>query len=487
MDLGQVFTKRKVADFMVSLFTNNPKHVLDPCFGTGVFIESILKKMDADVTGYEIDNNLFEDYAKGVNSDKVKLYNQDFLLSESETRFDGIILNPPYLRHEKINNLKTLGITKEKLNENKLFFNIPSTSNLYIYFIVKCIKLLADEGQMIIIFPSSWKGSTIEKKFLNFLKLTSTIVEEFIIQGDAFEDTPLVDVVILRIIKSKNIKKRTKKKLRLINNTLKVDDYNEDCLPSKELSFKFNKTLRNYSETRRGITIGANRIFINPPINDFNEHVVDIISTPKQIQGYNTENCSVDKILFIRKGEKPTREEEVYLFNTKKKIKLEETPKGLYNKILKNTDWYAYNNINTKGIIFSYIIRNNIKFIMNNRDVVIRDNFYIINPEIDKYLLFALLNNHYTYLQLEILGKKHGNGILKLQKYDIDKIILPNIYKIEEVDIQVLIALGKRLHGVHDGEEIIKEINLIISKYANISARDVTLNLEKYKKERLIK
>lgn len=124
---------------------------------------------------------------------------------------------------------------------------------------------------------------------------------------------------------------------------------------------------------------------------------------------------------------------------------------------------------------------------MNNRDVVIRDNFYIINPEIDKYLLFALLNNHYTYLQLEILGKKHGNGILKLQKYDIDKIILPNIYKIEEVDIQVLIALGKRLHGVHDGEEIIKEINLIISKYANISARDVTLNLEKYKKERLIK
>ena len=42
-NLGQIFTKQSVADFMVEMFTlaDNAK-VLDPCIGGGAFVESCL-------------------------------------------------------------------------------------------------------------------------------------------------------------------------------------------------------------------------------------------------------------------------------------------------------------------------------------------------------------------------------------------------------------------------------------------------------------
>lgn len=61
---------------------------------------------------------------------------------------------------------------------------------------------------------------------------------------------------------------------------------------------------------------------------------------------------------------------------------------------------------NGKGIVFSYFVRNDMKFIMNNLGYLVRDNFYIIKAQIDEYLMFALLNNYYTYYQLE---KKERN------------------------------------------------------------------------------
>ena len=44
-DLGQVFTKKSVAQFMISLCEIRPDdYILDPCFGAGVFIEELYKK-----------------------------------------------------------------------------------------------------------------------------------------------------------------------------------------------------------------------------------------------------------------------------------------------------------------------------------------------------------------------------------------------------------------------------------------------------------
>ena len=76
---------------------------------------------------------------------------------------------------------------------------------------------------------------------------------------------------------------------------------------------------------------------------------------------------------------------------------------------------------------------------------MIRDNFYVLYPEIDKWVCFALLNNLYTFYQLECAGKKYGAGLLKIQRYDIENLHFPNIKTFSAVDIDELKKLGKKL------------------------------------------
>ncbi len=54
---------------------------------------------------------------------------------------------------------------------------------------------------------------------------------------------------------------------------------------------------------------------------------------------------------------------------------------------------------------------------------IVRDNFYIINCDFDEKLAFALLNNYYKFIiSLKKIGKKYGNGLLKIQKYDFNNL-----------------------------------------------------------------
>ncbi len=117
---------------------------------------------------------------------------------------------------------------------------------------------------------------------------------------------------------------------------------------------------------------------------------------------------------------------------------------------------------------------------------MVRDNFYIIKPNIDKYLLISLLNNYYIYLQLEIKGKRYGKGVLKIQKYDIDDLKLPDINKISIQDISSLKTLGYELCNTNrNSVEVTNLISHIISKYSNIKIERVIESLEAHMKDRL--
>ena len=104
MDLGQIFTTGNVASYMVNLFTI-PKdaRIIEPCFGEGAFLRALTDSGYSEVDGYEIDKKLFDNVKNKYP--KYNLVNADFLSCNSDQLYDGIIMNPPYIRHEKINDL----------------------------------------------------------------------------------------------------------------------------------------------------------------------------------------------------------------------------------------------------------------------------------------------------------------------------------------------------------------------------------------------
>ena len=478
VDLGQIFTRRILADYMVSLFTLPSKSlVLDPCFGGGVFLDSISANTDYRSSGYEIDDELFSSYKKkdGVST----LYNADFLLCNINTLFDGIIMNPPYIRHEKINELEKFGITKSKLCKESIFSKLSRTANLYMYFVVKAISVLKANGELIVIFPESWLNSKGGITFKNFLESYCTVEKRIHVSGRAFEKDALVDVVILKL----------KKNVALHDCEPLYVNIDGDNIKNRDIE-QFNNPINNrvpfssYATIRRGLTTGCNEVFVNPEACIEKHNLIKIISSPKSVKGFSTDDAVTDNLLAIECSSEISKGLSSYLENWEKRILELNKPKTLATKIRKGEKWYLSKNIDCKGIIFGYIIRKDMRFILNSAGITIRDNFYIIYPNIDSFIMLALLNNYYVFAQLEANGRKYGGGMLKLQKYDIETLTLTNLSVLSDSDKDKLAILGHKLFETGD-KKIIDDITSLLSVYETLEMNEIKSQCEYMRAKRL--
>lgn len=485
IDLGQIFTPKVVADYMVDLFTiESNSRVLEPCFGEGVFLQSLLQKTNYYVDAIELDEEIFNKVSKNSLYKNYKLYNLDFLSYNCNEKYDGIIMNPPYIRQEKINDLIPYGISKESLIKNNIFKELPKRSNMYMYFILKAIDLLKDNGELIVIFPSTWLKSKDSNKYKEQLGKKCSIDKQIYVKGTVFGEDVLVDVVILKLIKNYNL-------TNVEESTVLFDGYNLINV-NTICDISDNKThvsLEKYAKTRRGITTGNNKFFIGnfSGKEGFDNYIRKIISSPKDIDGYSTKGSRSEEILIIKDNKENLPSELKKYINDSEDLMINENkPKTLVDKIKKGQKWYSINTYSTKGIIFSYIIRQNMKFIMNPYDYNIRDNFYIIYPQISSLLLFGLLNNYYTYSRLENMGKQYGGGILKLQKYDLDKLKIIKLECLSKDDIKIIEELSEKLIKFNCNEYIY-EISNVLSKYENISVEQIIKFYNSQRDTRLMK
>lgn len=134
---GQFFTPDFIVDKMINLIKNTGS-ILEPSCGDGAFL------------------NKLPDKAIGVEIDEIVAHEKAIIMNffDYNEKSDTIIGNPPYIRYKDIDDN-----TKSKLN-NKF----DKRTNLYIYFIDRCIDLLNDHGELIFIVPR------------DFIKTTSSII-----------------------------------------------------------------------------------------------------------------------------------------------------------------------------------------------------------------------------------------------------------------------------------------------------------------------
>lgn len=164
--LGQVFTPQSIVAQMLTLRRNEGR-CLEPSCGNGAFFNEL-----TDCVGIEIDEHHCPQGA----------LNMDFFDYPISEKFDTIIGNPPYVRYQDIN-----PDTKRKLHSH-LF---DERSNLYLFFIEKCIRHLNEHGELIFITPR------------DFLKATSSIrLNQFIYQNGTITD--IIDLGDQNIFKGYN-------------------------------------------------------------------------------------------------------------------------------------------------------------------------------------------------------------------------------------------------------------------------------------------
>ncbi len=150
--LGQVFTPQSIVAEMLQMRKNFGR-IMEPSCGNGAFFSNI-----PDCVGIEIDS---QHCPKGA-------LNMDFFDYPLSEKFDTIIGNPPYVRYQDI-----YDTTKQKLH-SQLF---DERSNLYLFFIEKCIRHLNEHGELIFITPRDFLKSTSSIKLNQFIFAHGTITD----------------------------------------------------------------------------------------------------------------------------------------------------------------------------------------------------------------------------------------------------------------------------------------------------------------------
>lgn len=143
INLGQVFTPPNVVAFMLDLCQNRGR-ILEPSSGDGAFFTT-LTEQGRDCVGIELDPRVAPPGARVM----------DFFDYPETERFDSIIGNPPYVRYQDI-----AASTKTKL-KSPLF---DKRSNLFLFFIEKCVRHLNPGGELVFIVPREFIKLTAAKK-----------------------------------------------------------------------------------------------------------------------------------------------------------------------------------------------------------------------------------------------------------------------------------------------------------------------------------
>lgn len=225
--LGQVFTPQSVVAEMLQLKRNYGR-TLEPSCGNGAFFKEI-----PDCIGIEID-------ASHCPKDAMNI---DFFDYPIEEKFDTIIGNPPYVRFQDIQET-----TRKKLH-SRLFDN---RSNLYLFFIEKCINHLNDGGELIFITPR------------DFLKATSSIMlNKFIYESGTITDLiDLGDKVVFKGFNPNCVIFRFEKG----NFSRKTNVTKEFIYSNGQLLFTDNAYPLKFAElffVKVGAVSGCDKLFIN--------------------------------------------------------------------------------------------------------------------------------------------------------------------------------------------------------------------------------
>ena len=462
---GQFFTPIPVARLMTKwVLRGNPRTILDPAYGLGVFYDEIMKLRANDsisVTGYEVDTHILEYLYPNEIRPNLKLYNCDYLESDVG-KFDGIVCNPPYMRFQKfLNRHDVLPSIEEKLGKK-----LVGHSNISSVFLVKSLEELNPGGNLAYIMPFEFfnanYGREIKKSLLENHLLKQIII--FSNERDIFPDAITTVCVLLcmndsqkssiglTIIKDIEELNQVSNDGILVNKEIDPAElpYKEKWTPIIRSFFKeiqppvgFCK-LSSYGSVVRGIATGANEFFglTKSKIEDrgLKEcHICKCITKSSQIRKLVFTDNDFQCLYMANKP--------VYCLDVRERLNetvrsyIEEGERsGFHTRYLTRTRklWYQIEYRKPAPILFGVFNRGRIKIIRNFTSAINFTCFHAFYPNlfgqliIDK--LFVYLISDIGQEILKINKRSYGNTLDKFEPGDLNNSYCPSQRQFDLID-----------------------------------------------------
>ncbi|WP_013324742.1 HsdM family class I SAM-dependent methyltransferase [Gloeothece verrucosa] len=474
---AQFFTPYPIAYFMAKWILGNPdcQTILDPAFGLGVFARAILDQTNTPIkiSGFELDRWIFTEAKQLIEKDNISLYNQDYLFTDWDKKYDGIIGNPPYLKFHSYDNKNSL-----KEIENKLGITLSGLTNLYTLFLLKSLAQIKPNGRIAYIVPSEFLNSDYGKGIKEYLlkdgKLRYILILDF--QETIFNDVVTTSSILLfandgnaqslEFIPVKSIAELEKLPTLLANypQSLIGKKFSYSQIEPKKkwrlyyqtqqsLNFKNLVPFSQYGKVIRGIATGANEYFTFNAAKQKQYHIseqyllpcitkANDVTSPFFTLEHLEELKAKNKNIFVLNA---TELEDEHL---KKYIELGEINK-IHKKYLTShrNPWYSLEKRSPAPLWVSVFNRNGLRFIKNEAKIRnlttfhgIYLNFLSANRE---DLLFAYLLTDVSKKIFQDNRREYGNGLEKFEPNDINTSLVINLDSIDSQEAITIIELLK--------------------------------------------
>ncbi len=174
--LGQVATPTEVADWMAGWVARGlPRSVLDPGAGEGAFVHALARlgrrgglAAGTRITVFEVDPAMIAALGRlrtGLRPLRLAVRCEDFLVAPIRGRVDGVVCNPPYIRHHEADLDDAMLTAFDRLAGERLSRKI----NVYGLFLLRIASLLGPRGRAAIITPAEWLNADFGASIKRYL------------------------------------------------------------------------------------------------------------------------------------------------------------------------------------------------------------------------------------------------------------------------------------------------------------------------------
>ena len=461
---GTYYTSKEVADFIIKklIGSENLGRVLEPSVGGGVFVDSIFssgKRFDS-ITCVEIDKRASVAFGERYkNNPSVNNVTGDFLVfyrNHSDERFDTIVGNPPYVRYQYLSDSGRSDVAAV-LSENGMAPN--RLTNLWVPFVVACENMLSEAGVLALVVPAELLQVGYSADLRGFLLERFSSIDVLTFRHLLFPD--LQQETVLLVCR----KQSTNKGLRVVESesldsfdmrTLSLDTYvfptsKEKWTPllhngCDKISIPF-LPLNAYADISVGVTTGANAYFsvtqdtvkkyclqrfVKPLLGKSNQARCCYFTKRDHLNN-QTANRRADLLVLPDKDEKsfPYSVQEYIDLGIEKKI-----PKG-YKCSIRN-HWYSIPSVWYPDLFFQRRCGSNPKLVFNACGAVSTDTMHRVKlkKSVDGRLLTLVFYNSITFASAETEGRSYGGGVLEILPSEAERILVPDLSMLRDVDVQ---------------------------------------------------
>ena len=415
--LGQVWTPDFIAEKMIKIimqYVPAKEHIqiLDPACGPGTFISAFdsigLCKDRIDFTCFDIDHRMMlknSDVASKCDFMCASI-NCDYLsYFASKQKYDAVIMNPPYIRHELIE--PGLKNNYYKYLEQEFKATLNKRSNMFVLFMLKSIVDLNAGGIICAIVYDAVCNSKYGKDAMRIINSHAELL--FSEDVKAPFDDAMIDAKIL-------VYKKRDAPLGLID-----DDNSNIELPQNHV------LLKSLLEIRRGTPLPYRDVFIalngEPYYDDAEPFFIKQANLKRiTVEPDSRAYLSVKKAGFSAWIDSKAKKQGVEIKNS--------AVKPIYGNIL-----------------FNYYLRDNPRHLFNPELIPASDNFYVsstLNFFPDK-AAWLLLNSDLYISKIIAAGRNQGHGLTKLQAFEYKNVAVPDWTMLTSSDINGLMSAADEL------------------------------------------